>query len=341
MHKVAIQDANRIIARLNCSPLDQTRILIAGGTGLIGICILNVLHRLIETQNMSIAVDCISKSSPNIHTRQEFPKFNFIQRDLGNEFDLDSESKYDLVIHAAGYGQPKKFLADEISTLILNGMTTIKLSRYLRDGGTFLFLSTSEVYLGSKNLPYNENDIGYVNSNHERAPYIIGKSYGETVSAVLERKGINAKIARISLAYGPGTHIDDDRVLNQLIKRGLLEGSIKLLDQGKAIRTYCYVADTVEMLMRIALEGQANLYNVGGESRLSIRHLADILGDLLSVKVFESEVNSYLGSAPPEVELDMTRYSQEFGMPDFINIQDGLSRTISWQRDELYSDKFS
>lgn len=337
MHKVVLDDLNIILERVDCASLHRMRILITGGTGLIGSYLLSVFSHLMETRQVAMTVDSISKSVVSHTTVEQFPGINFLQKDLGREFELDGRPSYDLIIHAAGYGQPRKFLSDEISTLVLNGATTIKLAEYLKDGGTYLFLSTSEVYLGSHNLPYQEIDCGQISPIHPRAPYVVGKSYGETVLASLERRGVNSKIARIALAYGPGTKQDDERVLNQLIKRGILENSIHLLDQGKAIRTYCYVADTIEMLLKILLQGKSLIYNVGGTSKVSIKELAEILGELLGVDVTASNDEAFLAGAPSDVALDLTKYDSEFGAPSFRDLRDGLLNTIEWQRDNLYA----
>lgn len=337
MHKVVLDDLIGMMDRVDMAPLHEKKILITGGTGLIGSYLLSLFSYLGESRRLVISIDSISKSMVPQSAVEQYPGINFIRKDLGKEFELVGAPRYDFIIHAAGYGQPKKFLADEISTLILNGSTTIKLAEYLKDGGTYLFLSTSEVYLGSQDLPYKEIDCGQISPEHPRAPYVVGKSYGETVLASLERRGVNSKVARIALAYGPGTKEDDERVLNQLIKRGIVENAIHLLDQGRAIRTYCYVADTVEMLLRILLHGKSLIYNVGGISKVSIRELAYLLGELLDVEVTASNDETFLVGAPSDVALDLTKYRMEFGEPDFQNLRNGLSKTIEWQRDNLYS----
>jgi nucleoside-diphosphate-sugar epimerase len=338
VHDIIFQDVEKIASRVDCSPLEGKRILVTGGTGLIGLYFLNFFTYLIKTRNMSFLVDSISKTDPSEETKDSFPNINFISLDLGAGHNLNLEKDYDLIIHAAGYGQPKKFLADEISTMMLNGVATLKLAGLLKQSGTFVFLSTSEVYLGSPSLPNKESDTGFISSDHARAPYIIGKSFGEAVLASLNRSGVNTKIARIALAYGPGTKLDDERILNQLIKRGVSEGEVRLLDQGKAVRTYCYIADTVEMLLNIALFGKSMTYNVGGISRITIRGLADMIGGILNVGVIGSENQAFLDSAPKEVALDMTKYIEEFGRPKFEDLEMGLKRTIVWQRENLYPE---
>jgi len=336
VHKVIFEDIERIKSRVNLSSLNNKRVLVTGGSGLIGQYILNLLVSLVESDGLQIEIDSISKRIPQAGSVLGSSSINSLQIDLGKEFKLDANRKYDLIVHAAGYGQPQKFLTDEIATLAINGATTINLSKYLEEDGTFLFLSTSEVYLGSLHFPSSEGDFGQIGPDHQRAPYVIGKSYGETVMSSLRRAGINTKVARVALAYGPGTERDDSRVLNQLIKRGITEKKSALMDQGKAIRTYCYVADTVEMLMNIALLGKSMLYNVGGVSRVTILELAETVGKLLEVEVTTSLSKGFLTSAPEEVSLDMSKYSQEFGAVDFKTLQSGLELTINWQRETLY-----
>lgn len=337
MHRIILEDLNRIKSRLDLSSLNNKKVLVTGGTGLIGQYLLNLLVNLVESDGLKIEIDSISKRKPTTGHVSTSPALNFLQVDLGHEFQLDIGRRYDLIVHAAGYGQPQKFLADEIATLTINGASTISLSRYLRKDGIFLFLSTSEVYLGSLNSPNSELDIGLIRSDHQRAPYVIGKSFGETVMSSLRRAGFNTKIARVALAYGPGTGRDDSRVLNELIRRGILDKKITLMDQGKAIRTYCYVTDTVEMLLNIALFGKSMIYNVGGISRVTILELAQIIGEILGVEVMSSSNQAFLTSAPQEVSLDLTQYSQEFGVVDFQTLRFGLEQTINWQRENLYS----
>ena len=339
MHKIILEDIERIKSRVDLSWLNNKRVLVTGGSGLIGQYFLNLMVNLVESDGLQIEIDSISKRIPTAGSVLASSSINSLQVDLGSEFKLDTRRKYDLIIHAAGYGQPQKFLTDEIATLTINGATTISLAKYLEEGGTFLFLSTSEVYLGSHNFPSSEGDFGQIGPDHQRAPYVIGKSYGETVMSSLRRAGINTKIARVALAYGPGTARDDSRVLNELIKRGILEKKIALMDQGKAIRTYCYVADTAELLMNIALFGKSLIYNVGGTSRVTVLELAETVGELLGVEVTTSLSDSFLTSAPQEVSLDMSKYTQEFGAVDFQSLRNGLEHTINWQREFLYSEE--
>ena len=145
-------------------------------------------------------------------------------------------------------------------------------------------------------------------------------------------QGYDVKIARLALAYGPGTKKGDTRVLNQFIESALVNKSIIMKDDGSAMRTYVYVEDAARMLLDILFKGQSTVYNVGGFSRISIKGLAHSIAKLTESAVMEGAKAE--GSAPDDVHLDMTKTVNEFG-GEFIPMNVGLLKTIEYQR-QLY-----
>jgi nucleoside-diphosphate-sugar epimerase len=141
--------------------------------------------------------------------------------------------------------------------------------------------------------------------------------------------GVDAKIARLALAYGEGTKAGDTRVLNQLIEKALTKGVIELMDKGEAIRTYCYIEDAVSLIVDILFKGTQPVYNVGGKSTVSIAQLAKTIGKLTNTEVILGD-RSIRGS-PDNVHLDMTRTLFEFPR-EFVNLEEGLKRTINYQK---------
>jgi UDP-glucuronate decarboxylase len=235
--------------------------------------------------------------------------------------------RVDYIIHAAGYAVPSIFTKDPLNTIRVNTEMVFRLMEYLKPNGSFLFCSTSEIYKGCGHLVM-ENDIGTTNPQHERAAYIEGKRCGEAIIGGFVQQGIRAKIARISLAYGPGTKAGDARVLNQFIEQALVNGVIKLRDDGSAMPTYCYIDDMVEMMLNVLLHGKQDIYNLGGRSRMSLEQLAHWIGDLTgaNVKIPESP------EGIPFVTMDINRYCKEFGKEDFIHLGEGLQKTIDYQK---------
>jgi nucleoside-diphosphate-sugar epimerase len=201
--------------------------------------------------------------------------------------------------------------------------------------GKFLFISTSELYSGISNPPFSEAQIGSTNTTHPRACYIEGKRCGEAIINAFRDQGVNAKSARLALAYGPGTRPNDMRVLNSFIQKAL-NGKITLMDKGEARRTYCYVEDAVEILWNILLHGKDPIYNVGGTSRVTIRELAEMIGALVHVTVEYPETSHTLKDAPEDVCLNMSKVENEFRKTTYTPLSEGLSRTIRWQQ-ALYS----
>ena len=274
------------------------RLLITGAYGLVGSNICKAL-------------------SPDIEVTKV--KFNDLSGAIG---------MYDYIIHAAGYGQPIKFVEDEIATIEVNTRTTRELFNYLKPNGKYLFISTSEVYSGAK-TPYVESDIGTTNPQHARACYIEGKRCGEAICSAYKRKGYDVKIARLALAYGQGTKPYDTRVLNQFIEQALTTGKIVMKDSGEAIRTYCYIDDVVGMLLDILFKGTQPVYNVGGFSTTTIKDLAFQIALQVGATVEFGEEG--LKGAPEDVILDMNLTLAEFPR-DFTSFEEGLKRTIEYQK---------
>jgi nucleoside-diphosphate-sugar epimerase len=309
-------------------------VMITGATGLIGVYLVAVLRQANLRLGAGITIHAVSRSAPPAFLA---PLFN----GAGVRHHIADVSEFgacqllpsaDFVIHAAGYGQPGKFLQDPVKTIMLNVAGTSALLNKVSLGGRFLFVSSSEIYSGAEHSPHRETDIGSTDPAHPRASYIEGKRCGEALCHAWAASGRHAAIARLALAYGPGTRPDDQRVLNSLIRRGVQEQQITLLDHGRARRSYLYVTDAVAMLLTILLMGHDKVYNVAGQSSQTILQIAKAIGDTLDVPVHVPPDDAQLSGAPGEVSLDMSRYQREFGKRELVTFGEGLRRTIAWQR---------
>ncbi len=238
---------------------------------------------------------------------------------------------FDYIIHAGGYGQPIKFSEDKVHTIEINTKTTIDLFSKLKPNGKFLFVSTAEVYSGAPS-PHTEAMIGTTTPQHPRACYIEGKRCGEAICMAYREQGYDVKIARLALAYGSGTKQGDTRVLNQFIEQALTTKEIKLKDKGEATRTYCYVDDACEMMLDILFYGTQPVYNVGGESTVTIKDLAQKIADLTGSRVTLGD--NGLPGAPDDVKLSLGLVLTEFPRK-FVSLEEGLERTIRYQK-KLY-----
>lgn len=281
------------------------KILITGAYGLVGSAICRTLEK-------------------------DYPEIEFTKVKC-DEYVGDYEY-FDYIIHGAGYGQPQMFGKNKIKTIEINTTYTSQLFHRLKKDGKFLFISSSEVYSGAK-APHTEEMIGTTTPQHPRACYIEGKRCGEAICMAYKEQGYDVKIARLALAYGPGTKKGDTRVLNQFIEQALTKKKIEMLDDGKSERTYLYVEDAARMILDILFKGKDVVYNVGGFSHVSIYELATLISNIIEdVDVVKGP--KALEGAPSEVGLNMKKTVSEFG-GIFTDIETGLKATIEYQK-KLY-----
>jgi UDP-glucuronate decarboxylase len=334
MHDIFVEDSHYLLNKLALPNLDGSRILLTGSSGLIGKNILNFLDTLLKSAKFSFSVDALSMNS--IGDQHEYHQnIEFKRGDLSLGLQNFNLTSYNYIIHAATYGQPGKFTSKPLETLSLNGPLVMALTQHLDSKGTFLFLSSSEVYVGSESTPNVETELGKISVENPRAAYVYGKIFGE-VALLHQKAQFKVRIARIALSYGPGTRLGDSRVLNQLIYRGVTEGKVELADAGNALRTYCYVRDTTEMLLNILFWGKSEIYNVGGSSTISIRELGEEISKILCVPFSYPTTSVNYLEAPTQVELDTSKYRNEFGELDLMQLPLGLRRTIMWQENVLF-----
>jgi len=323
-------EASKITNAINFAKLKDKSILITGASGLVGLFLISSLKRVQKDLNISITAWVNNEVPDFIETN--FKNCNIIKGDITDIEIFKKIPQFDYVIHSAGYGQPIKFVKNKVKTIQINTESTTRLFNLLKKEGTFLFISSSEIYNGLETVNITEDMMGNTNTNHFRSCYIEGKKCGESICQAFTEDGYNVKIARLSLAYGPGTRRDDERVINTFIKKGLQNDSINLMDNGSAIRTYCYITDAVEMLWNIALNGRETVYNVGGVTTTSIVELANTIGKLINKPVQLPSVLQPLEGNPKIVNISCARYITEFNKTVFVPLKEGIEKTINWYK---------
>lgn len=335
---VIMQDAERIYSKVDLRGINDCSIIITGASGLIGTSLVSSLNFLIK-MGLKLQVFLLVHSDPSGHLDEliKTTGMNVIKLDLAEVESYSNLPKADIIIHAAGYAQPIRFMANPISTIQINTAATIALLNSLKENGHFLFLSSSEVYCDLLKSIFCENDIGISTPYHPRASYIEGKRCGETICNSFRLKGIHATSVRLGDIYGPGTRKNDRRAINSFIEKAITTGRIELLDSGSSIRTYCYVSDAVELLWQILLYGKEPVYNVGGKSTITILDLAKRIGDITNTSVILPKVSKKISGSPSKILLNLARVEKEFKKIKFIDLEEGLRKTIEWQKDSLYS----
>lgn len=341
MDRFIEQDCLEYIEKIDLTPLRNKTVYVTGANGLIGTYLIYMLHLANTDKDMGINIVAVSKSPPGSHLQDIFnDRYTFYSADLNDPRCDCYEPKADYIIHGATYAQPKKFIQNYMDTIHLNTTVTERLLKKAKqDNATLLFLSSSEVYGNpdENHIPTKEDYPGLCSPVDIRAIYSESKRMGETLCfAYRNFENVNAKIARISMTYGPGIGLKDERVLAHFLRQALYEKKIVMLDDGRKIRTFCYIADCVLMLLYIMLYGKEFVYNVGGKDSISIRTLAEeiclITGSTLSEEIANRENLKDVKVSPEMVKLDISRILSEFDMPPFKPFREGLSRTIEWNK---------
>lgn len=306
--------------------------LITGASGLIGSNLIAYFDFLNRTEKMNITIIGITRSGPEAWMLQS-KKITYYTYDLSRR-KIPSNTRCDYVFHCATYGQPKKFLAYPTETVKLNINVLIDLLDLAKkNNATFLCLSSSEIYgeADPKHIPTDESYYGYVNTLSDRAIYAESKRLAETI-CYFYRKSMKVKIARVLIGYGPGVRYDDMRVIPEFIKKAQDEHEITMMDEGKAQRTLCFIADTIEMLINIILSGKELVYNVSGAHTVSIRELATRIATLNGVSVTLPKEKKHIYGTPQNSAISNARYRNEFKKNSFIDLDAGLTVTSEWMK---------
>lgn len=312
------------------STLRNKTFLITGASGLIGSNLIAFLDFLNKTQRMNISITGITRSGL-ASWMPTSKNITYLRFDLSKKKYIPKKH-FDFVIHCATYGQPKKFLSYPIETIRLNINVLLDLLALAKKNkATFLCLSSSEIYgeADKKNIPTSESYYGYVNTLSDRAIYAESKRLAETI-CYFHSKSMNVKIARVLIGYGPGVRYDDMRVIPEFIKKAQNDGVITMMDQGKAQRTFCFIADTIEMLLNIVLSGKELVYNVSGNQTITIAKLAKVIASLNQAQVKLPQAQKGIEGTPQRSAISNKRYCNEFKKKSFVDLKSGLAVTSKW-----------
>jgi UDP-glucuronate decarboxylase len=300
-------------------------ILITGASGVIG---LKLVQHFAKNTNAIIDATYFSCSSQLAHLNVQYPgRLSIVHYD--RLIENCKPSHYDEIWHFATYGQPARFIDSWEKVIDLNSRHIIHLSKLLKDDGKFHFASTSEIYSSSSRA--TEETIPCSIPSGTRSIYTESKRLGEAICTTLFPKDRHL-IYRICLAYSENFRPDDRRVLYELTMKGLIDGSIYLLDSGSAKRQYIYVDDAIKMMTNLSQDNRRLLYsdsvfNIAHHDQITIFDLAMELSRIIGCKVFQGKLENPLG-ALHSVEVIPQRYLELFPDFHFTNLSDGLKAVV-------------
>ncbi len=258
----------------------------------------------------------------------------FIEQDVRLPYAVEPA----FIVHAASNASPKKYLAAPLDTIDANVTGTrhlLDLALQTRTKG-FLFFSSSEIY-GEVDLDLiPESCFGQVDPVSPRACYTESKRLGETLCRTywqLYRMPVNS--VRLFQTYGPGMQLDDGRVVADFLRNRIEQQPIRLLSDGSAVRSFCYLSDAVTGLWQILLSDQTGeVFNIGSDESYGIRDFATLISRLEEpeLALHFAEPSAYSKGSPSRSVPDLSKARQLLGYQPQITLAEGLQRTLTWHR---------
>ena len=310
----------------------RKRVLVTGGAGFVGS---HLCDRLLADGHEVLCVDNLfTGMKRNIEHLSDDPKFEFIRHDITFPLHVEVDQIYNLACPAS----PIHYQHDPVQTTktsVIGAINMLGLAKRL--GCPILQASTSEVYGDPFVHPQREDYWGNVNPIGLRSCYDEGKRCAETLFFDYRRQhGLQIKVARIFNTYGPRMHHSDGRVVSNFIVAALTGEPIVLNGDGEQTRSFCYVDDLVDALVRLMASPPefAGPVNLGNPNEVTIRELAD-------------KVARHTGSEIPLRRAPLPFDDPRQRQPDIslareilhwqpkVELDDGLARTISYFRKRL------
>jgi dTDP-glucose 4,6-dehydratase len=312
------------------------RILITGGAGFIGS---HLCDRLVADGHHVIAMDNLSTGSvDNIAHLAGHERFHFIKHDVTNYIFV--EGGLDAVFHLASLPSPVDYLNLPIQTLKVGALGTHKtLGLAMEKGARYLLASTSEVYGDPLVHPQSEDYWGNVNPVGPRGVYDESKRFAEAlVMAYQKYHGVDTRITRIFNTYGPRMRMDDGRVVPNFVCQALRGDPLTVYDDGSRTRSFCYVADMVEGLVRLLLSDETEPVNLGNPDEMTILDFAHKVLDLTgsdSPLTFVTPTDARTADDPKVRCPDIAKARRVLGWSPKVMLEEGLRDTIAHFRGRL------
>lgn len=308
------------------------RVLVTGGAGFIGS---HLVDRLLDEGHHVVSMDnFVTGKAENFAHHAGNPKFEFIRHNVSNYIYVAGE--LDWVMHFASPASPPDYLDLPIQTLKVNSLGTHNtLGLALAKNARYFLASTSEVYGDPEVHPQTEAYWGNVNPIGPRGVYDESKRFAEAITMAYHQKhNLNTRIVRIFNCYGPRLRMDDGRVISNFISQAIKDKPLTIYGDGSQTRSFQYVSDLVDGIRRM-MEADFHLpINLGNPNEKTVLEVAHIIKELTGTK--SELVMKELPTDDPKRRLpDISRAKEVLGWQPQVELNDGLTKTISWFESQL------
>ncbi|BFT94828.1 MAG: SDR family oxidoreductase [Minisyncoccus archaeiphilus] len=311
------------------------KILVTGGAGFIGS---HLCRRLLEEGNEVVSVDnFFTGSEDNIADLLDNPGFKSIRYDI--VFPLNSDIVFDQIYNLACPASPIHYQHDAVQTVktsVYGSVNMLEMAKQMN--ARILQASTSEVYGDPEVHPQVESYWGRVNPVGIRSCYDEGKRCAETLYFDYNRQhGVDIRVIRIFNTYGPNMHPEDGRVVSNFIVQALKNEDITIYGDGSQTRSFQYVDDLVEGMVRMmnnenGFLGPVNLGNIG---EFTIKELADIILRLIPESTSKIVFKDLPQDDPRQRKPDISLAREQLDWEPKVQLEEGLLKTINYFKGKI------
>ncbi len=303
------------------------KILVTGGAGFIGshLCefLLNNNHNVICVDNL------ITGRKENINKMLRRSEFEFVKHDVIKPIILND--KIDWVFHLASLASPVDFEKYPIEILKVGSIGILNiLESSKKNNARFLLASTSEVYGDPKIYPQDEGYWGNVNPIGVRSVYNESKRFAEALTMAYHRKyNLDTRIVRIFNTFGPKMRLDDGRVVPNFIDQALNNKPITVYGDGSQTRSFCYVSDEIEGIVKLMKSNYHLPINIGNTKEITILDFAKKIKKMLNSKS-EITFHPLPKDDPKKRRPDIAKAKEILDWKPKISLEEGLEKTINY-----------
>lgn len=314
---------------------DRLRVMVTGAAGFVGSHLCDALlaegHTVLGVDNL------ITGNTRNIaHLRSE-ARFSFLQQDICLPFDPGA---FDYIFDFASPASPVDYMEHGVETLQVGSIGVFNLLELARKhGATFFLASTSECYGDPLEHPQKESYWGHVNPVGPRSVYDESKRFAEAATTAYRRyHNVDVRIVRIFNTYGPRLQMNDGRVISNFMKQALRGEDLTVYGDGSQTRSFCYVSDEIEGILKLAWSQEQEPTNIGNPTEFTILECAQ---EVLSTTKSKSGIEflPLPQDDPKQRRPDITKAKRLFSWEPKIDLRKGLGLSLDYFRAEVEAEQ--
>ncbi|HEV3060929.1 MAG TPA: UDP-glucuronic acid decarboxylase family protein [Vicinamibacterales bacterium] len=307
------------------------RVVITGAAGFIGS---HLAEALLDRGYSVIGIDNLLTGDTSNIAHLVNRDFAFIKHDVTNYIYIDGP--VDFVLHWASPASPIDYLELPIPTLKVGALGTHKaLGLAKAKGARFVIASTSEVYGDPLEHPQKETYWGNVNPVGPRGVYDEAKRFAEAMTMAYHRyHGVDTKIVRIFNTYGPRMRLNDGRAVPAFMSQALRNEDVTVFGDGSQTRSFTYITDLVDGIIRLMLSGENDPVNIGNPHEMTIKEIAETIIRMTgsTSRLIYKELPT---DDPKQRRPDITRARTLLHWEPKVHLEEGLVKTIEYFRTKV------